>query len=305
MGIQKIDFSSKHDVLIRGEDGVLLPMDTPYFESDCIAPGTWRVRSDGDVSYLVEGEREAIVIDSGYGAGNLRTFCQSLTARPVRCIINTHDHFDHTANNAYFEKAYMTEATRPLATIPYPSFAGIHFPRDYPVEIVRDGDRIDLGGRTLEVIEIPDHAVGSIALLDSQERILFSGDEITTSFKWINGFVDTVLGQMKKLRGRGDRFDVIWTGPGDSCPAHVIDQYIETLEYILGGGKGEPGMGYHPPKRPEMELSPDLTGRTVYDRWQPRPCDRKLNHSQDENCDICHVSRFGVLVIYHPDRLRG
>lgn len=183
MAIKIIDFSSKYDVLIRNRDGSLLPMDEPYFESRCIAPGTWCIRTDGDAVYLVEGNDQAVVIDSGYGAGNLREYCQRLTEKPVRYIVNTHDHFDHTANNAYFDKAYMTAATRPLATRPYPSFAGIDFPRDYPVEIVRDGDKLDLGGRTLEVLEIPDHAAGSIALLDSRERILFSGDEITGSFK--------------------------------------------------------------------------------------------------------------------------
>ena len=305
MCIQKIDFSCKHDVLIQDEDGVLLPMDTPYFECDCIAPGTWRVRSDGDASYLVEGDREAIVIDSGYGAGNIRAYCQSLTAKPVRFIINTHDHFDHTANNAYFEKAYMTEATRPLATIPYPSFEGIDFPRDYPVEIVKEGDKIDLGGRALEVLEIPDHAVGSIALLDSREHILFSGDEITSSFKWINGCVDTVLRQMEKLIQRKAEFDVIWTGPGDPCSPQILDQYVETMRYLLDGGKGEPGMGYHPPKRPVKEPAPELAGKTVYERGRARLCDRKLNSGMEGDKDIRHVSRFGALVVYHPDRLRS
>lgn len=305
MSIQGIDFSCKHDVLIQDEDGTLLPMDTPYFECDCIAPGTWRIRSDGDVSYLVEGDQEAIVIDSGYGAGDIRAYCQSLTAKPVRCIINTHDHFDHTANNAYFDKAYMTKATRPLATIPYPSFEGIDFPRDYPVEIVKEGDKIDLGGRCLEVIEIPDHAVGSIALLDSRERILFSGDEITNAFKWINGSVAAVLEQMEKLCRRKDEFDVIWTGPGNSCEPHILNQYAETLRYILSGGEGEPGMGCHLPARQAKKQNPALIGRTVYERGAPRPGDQRQNSIQKGRGDVYHVSRFGVLVIYHPDRLRA
>lgn len=305
MSVKTIDFTCKHDVLIRSADGMLLPMDTPYFEYDCIAPGTWRIRSDGDVSYLVEGEREAIVIDSGYGAGNLRDYCQTLTVKPLRCIINTHDHFDHTANNAYFDKAYMTEATRPLATIPYPSFDGIDFPRDYPVEIVKDGDKIDLGGRTLEVIEIPDHAVGSIALLDSRERILFSGDEITTGFKWVNGTVDTVLEQMKRLHGRKDEFDVIWTGQGESCSPHTIRQYVETMEYLLNGGTGEPGMGYFPPRRRAMEPDPQYAGITIYERGRTRPCDQKLDPKGGKGKGIHHVSRFGALVVYNPAKLRA
>ena len=43
---------------------------------------------------------------------------------------------------------------------------------------VRDGNSIDLGGRRLEVIEIPGHTPGSIAILDVERRILFSGDTV-------------------------------------------------------------------------------------------------------------------------------
>ncbi|MCD7856234.1 MAG: MBL fold metallo-hydrolase [Clostridiales bacterium] len=291
MSAREIDFSCKHNVLIQDEDGVCLPVDVPYFESEYIAPGTWRIRTDGDAIYLVEGEREAIVIDSGYGVGNLRMYCQTLTQKPVHCIVNTHDHFDHTANNAYFEKAYMTEATRPLATIPFPSFAGIDFPRDYPVELVRDGDKIDLGGRTLEVLEIPDHAVGSIALLDSREGILFSGDEITASFKLINTSVENVLGQMRKLQSCKGEFDRICPGPGGPCGPEVIDQYAETLEYLLRGGKGAPGMGFLP-RRPQP---PSQGGPIVYDRFRARPCDMKIDQTPRR---LNHADLFGVLVIY-------
>ena len=48
---------------------------------------------------------------------------------------------------SYFECAYMAEETKPLATIPFPSFDGIDFPRDYPIEIVDDGDIIHIKGR--------------------------------------------------------------------------------------------------------------------------------------------------------------
>ena len=97
-----IDFSCKHDIWLEDEDGSLQPMDEPYFRSWRIAPGTWQILSDGDFSYLVEGDEEAILIDSGYGAGNIRTYAQSLTEKPLSKICNTHDHFDHTALNSYF-----------------------------------------------------------------------------------------------------------------------------------------------------------------------------------------------------------
>lgn len=74
-----IDFSSKHDIWLEDDEGDLRRMDEPYFKSWLIAPGTWQILSDGDYSYLAEGDDEAIMIDSGYGAGNIREYAQSLT----------------------------------------------------------------------------------------------------------------------------------------------------------------------------------------------------------------------------------
>lgn len=74
-----IDFSSKHDIWLEDDEGNLQRMDEPYFKSWLIAPGTWQILSDGDYSYLAEGDDEAILIDSGYGAGNIREYAQSLT----------------------------------------------------------------------------------------------------------------------------------------------------------------------------------------------------------------------------------
>ena len=174
--MKAIDFSSKHEIWIRNPDGSLQRMDEPFYESKKIAPGTWMILSDGDYQYLVEGENEAVAIDTGYGAGNLREYMQTLTDKPVRVAFNTHEHFDHTANNGYFDKCYMTAGALPLATLPFPSFAGIDFPQDYPREAVSAGFVYDLGGRKLEVLEMNFHA-HSLLLLDRKERILFSGDE--------------------------------------------------------------------------------------------------------------------------------
>ena len=119
------------------------------------------------------GDDEAVSIDTGYGAGNLREYLQTLTDKPVRNVFNTHSHFDHTANNGYFEKAYMAPEAIPLATIPYRSFEGIDFIQDYERVPVDDGFVYDLGNRTLEVFKIPDHTRDGIALLDRKQRLLF------------------------------------------------------------------------------------------------------------------------------------
>ena len=50
--VKFIDFSSKHNIMIKSQDGTLTPMDEPYYRSTLVTPGTWRIESDGDYQYL-------------------------------------------------------------------------------------------------------------------------------------------------------------------------------------------------------------------------------------------------------------
>ena len=240
--VRSIDFSSKHNVMIKSEDGTLTPMDVPYYKSELIAPGTWRIESDGDYSYLLEGDNEALAIDTGYGAGNIREYLQTLTKKPVRYVANTHNHFDHTANDAYFDCAYMSKETAEKATIPFASFSGINFPRNYPKVIVSDGYKIELGNREVEVFLIPNHTAGGTAYLDKREKILFSGDEI-----WRGGIsiaatssVAQYARNMEKLEAHRGDFDRLATGGFGVIDATWVDKYLATAKAIMAGQEGDP-----------------------------------------------------------------
>lgn len=56
--------------------------------------------------YLLEGEREAVLIDTGMGLPGLKECVSSLTLKPVT-VINSHGHLDHTGGNCQFENRYM------------------------------------------------------------------------------------------------------------------------------------------------------------------------------------------------------
>lgn len=296
-----IDFSCKHDILLEAPDGSLQPMDQPYFRSEKIAEGTWLIRSDGDFSYLLEADREAFMIDSGYGAGNIREYAQTLTDRPVRCIANTHDHFDHTANNSYFEKAYMSAETEPLATVPFQSFSGIDFPRDYPKVILKDGDTIPLEGRPLQAFEIPDHAVGSMVYLDRKARILFSGDEFMMPHKSLNGTVQHWHDCMKKLEPYRSEYDQIWGG-GGRVRSDAVELYLRMTEEILGGAMGEVE---EKPKFPHFDRTLE-DGRKVWKRFLPHPGDGPTDWDIPEEEKAFHrvLTADGVSLGFDSRRIR-
>ncbi|MCC8099502.1 MAG: MBL fold metallo-hydrolase [Clostridiales bacterium] len=294
----KLDYSAKHHILLQDRDSKLLRrMDEPYYESKLIGDGVWQIASEGCLSYLVEGSREAIVIDTGYGCGDIRAFCQMLTSRPVNRVVNTHDHFDHTALNGLFESAIMSAATAPLATVPFPSFDGVTFPQDYRKEIVKDGDVIDLGGRSLLVFEVPDHAAGSIALLDSASRILFIGDEIGPFGKDIQHCVETVGAQFHRLAAfRGD-YDWVCHGHMGKLDAALVERVAENIDYILAGHEGEPD------RKPPFHMpapQQDEEGNTIWMRDAPHPGDAG---PKDPEAKLhMRVSRYADCEVKYDDR---
>ena len=132
--------------------------------------------------YLVIGEEKACVIDTMNGYNDLYKAVRSVTDKPV-FVVNTHGHPDHIFGNVYFEEAYLHPKDMPLAErfVKDPEFIkeceekGLVMP---PFKPVSGGDVLDLGGKTLEVYELPGHTPGGILLLLKEDRILFTGDSV-------------------------------------------------------------------------------------------------------------------------------
>jgi glyoxylase-like metal-dependent hydrolase (beta-lactamase superfamily II) len=146
--------------------------------------------------YLVVGGEHAALIDSGLGVGDLGTEIGALTSLPC-IVLNTHAHWDHIGGNAHFDEIAIHEleagamtvepnmgairkvmkSPRARAALP-PSFD----PDTYRIRtkpatrILHDGDLIDLGDHTLEVLHIPGHSPGHVAYLDAANGMLFTGD---------------------------------------------------------------------------------------------------------------------------------
>ena len=158
------------------------------------------------ISYLIVGSEQALLFDTGLGIGKMGAVVRELTDRPVT-VLNSHTHFDHVGGNADFERilAMDTDYTRANARgFPHAVVAGEVAPEalcrglpagvsagDYrirpftPTEFVRDGHRIALGGRELEVLHVPGHTPDAAALLDADAGLLFTGDTFYEGPIWL------------------------------------------------------------------------------------------------------------------------
>ena len=191
-----------------------------------INDNTWRIE-DGFVRfYLFTGSTSAMLIDSGATTENARQIAEELTDLPLM-LINTHADRDHTAGNTAFEEVYMS-----------PNEADNYGGKTRIIP-VKEGDIIDLGGRPLQIIDIPGHTNGSIAILDINNRILVSGDSVQNGDIYMFGEkrnIDSYISSMKHLMEYEGKFDVVYPMHG-SFPEYpdLIPKLIEGAEEIKAG----------------------------------------------------------------------
>ena len=149
------------------------------------------------ISYLIVGERRALLFDTGLGIGKISDVIARLTKLPV-VVINSHTHPDHIGGNAEFTEIYGedTAFTRTYEKGNWDEFAGdairpericgklpagfdasVYHSRPFHISHrVKDGEYIDLGGRTLEVVFTPGHTPDALCLIDRANGLLFTGD---------------------------------------------------------------------------------------------------------------------------------
>ncbi len=92
-----------------------------------------------------------------------------------------------------------------LSRVPSIAFDARSFttPAAEPTAILRGGETIDLGGRSLVVLQLPGHSPGSIGLWDDHSGLLFSGDAV-----YEGGLID-------------------------GLPGADIDAYVRTMQSLL------------------------------------------------------------------------
>ena len=148
--------------------------------------------------YLLLGTERAVLIDTGLGVANIRKVVENLTDLPVTAI-TTHAHWDHIGGHKYFPNfaVHEDEVTWISEQFPIPlqvvkknlTLKPCEFPTgfcldDYqifkgnPSSVLHDGDLIDLGNRTLQLIHTPGHSPGHCCFYEQDRGWLYSGDLI-------------------------------------------------------------------------------------------------------------------------------
>jgi len=130
-------------------------------------------------SYLIEDEKIAVMdtVDADFGAEWLEKLDAALAGRTPDYLIVQHMEPDHSANINVFAEKYP-KATL-VATAPAFVMMKKFFGTDYADRrlVVKDGDTLSLGGRTLAFVTAPMvHWPEVIMTYDNAEKTLYSAD---------------------------------------------------------------------------------------------------------------------------------
>jgi pimeloyl-ACP methyl ester carboxylesterase/glyoxylase-like metal-dependent hydrolase (beta-lactamase superfamily II) len=212
------------------------------------------------VSYLIIGADSALLFDTGNGIGDIRAIVDQLSDKPIQ-VLNSHSHFDHIGGNYQFEKILSPSTKFSIANskgnasqIIKMEVSAEALCKDLPAGVteanhhidpytitgeVKDGDIIDLGGRKLEVFLIPGHTDDSIALLDRDAGLLWTGDSFYEGPIWLF-FPETDLAAYERSLARLVDLapDVRALLPAHNTPIADPALLVETqkaLELILQG----------------------------------------------------------------------
>jgi len=239
-----------------------IPCSQDWFEIYKVKDGIYAIyepfQYEESLSTLILGEEKAILIDTGCGIGNIRKAVEEITDLPVM-VVNSHAHNDHIAQNYLFDEIAMldhpwsheAEQGLPNSEMAHLIADGMlckELPEGFDAEnyVVpsfkvthwfKEGDILDLGNRTLEVIHTPD----CVCFLDREDRLLFTGDMFYTGgiYTYLNGGdIPTFIASYLKMLEYYDEFDYLMPSHNEPWVEKTLLKEVFKAVVDIAEGRG-------------------------------------------------------------------
>lgn len=130
---------------------------------------------------------ECVIIDPGMSnrseQQDMLSFVEINQLQPV-ALINTHCHIDHVLGNSFVYDQWSLKPmmhfdamqTLQMASRSADMFGINYDPSPHPISFLNHGDVFYLGELSFQILLVPGHAPGHIALYLEEQRVVFAGD---------------------------------------------------------------------------------------------------------------------------------
>ncbi len=173
----------------------------------------------------------------------IREFVEEELKVPVRYVVNTHYHADHSWGNCYFPGAIVIShhlcrellESKGVSALEETKKQNPSFRRSKIVlpHLTFDSGELTLkvGKKTLRLFPLPGHSVDGVGVLIEEDRVLFSGDLFMPVPYLVDGDIEQMVASYKYVRSIG--LENIVQGHGDVVLRGEIEGEIEShLAYL-------------------------------------------------------------------------
>lgn len=207
----------------------------------------WHERTFPNSNFLLlQGDHPAL-IDSGFVAHAQETVALAEKyTDDVAWVVNTHWHSDHVGANHLFQQAGSAiigsqsdadDLGRRSPDCCVAEYLDQPVPQYIIDRRVDDGERLLLGDFEWDVLAVPGHTPGHLALWNSDQQVLVVGDMLSAyDVGWVNVMLDgtealdSAIESVGRLRELDARLILPGHGPLIDHPAQAIDKAAERLQ---------------------------------------------------------------------------
>jgi glyoxylase-like metal-dependent hydrolase (beta-lactamase superfamily II) len=212
-----------------------------------LAPGVYAVLGGGGNSLVVRGEEEVLLVDPKFPPNSrwLRDWISQNVGLPVKKVVNTHYHYDHTEGNVLYPEAriFAHENVPDLMLSRDNEFNSSEWWESHrdsvPTETVDGGDhRITVGEQEVVLVHPGRaHTSGDLIVHLPEHNIVATGDLV---FNHHYPFLDRSEGGVsipeliKAIRNLADRYPgaIFLPGHGPLARADDLRRHADYLEFL-------------------------------------------------------------------------